>query len=439
MQKILLIFVLCALSGCALGEDHTPISATVITQSPSSTPSLPPTLTPTATITPTSTPTFTPTPTPYEIKKSCVTFRDINPAELIRGGVIIWKPEMGTAFARDYSDPLSKDQPFKKYNLRGWYVSPDYTKIMYVWYYKPLDRSVWIIASPTGQEIWFKVDDDPKFNFFLWFDNERLLATEDFPNFSLLNYLTGEKQKIDLQFPDFAEDAFDFVGGMGWDYPMFLFNPQLTRVLYPAEDDNDPWNYYPVYFYSTETNEILASWKTQNLYGSTPIWDSRGEVVYFAANLEEDEDYTNRDYITDFYSVNMRGEITPITHFGMSMNRNEQQFVIDENYNQGFYLSPDNQWIALWYWGPSRPEPAVYSHLAVLDIKNQTVTDLCIDRKGNTYILWSPDSTQLIVYNESGHWPRPPIEILLIDLPTNTAVRFDLDLIPVAWLKSAKE
>lgn len=252
-----------------------------------------------------------------------------------------------------------------------------------------------------------------------WLDSEHLLIEMSKPDQSrptydeyprtllLLDPSTGETKELLPNFPEIDKGANIEWSGSG----STVYDPRLTRVIYPASVENIGLSYT---LWDISSNQKIM--QSPVALGGRPRWYMDG--TKFLLNGHDGE----------FYLGNRDGEISKITY--LNQESNESFF-----YSIYYSLSPNTKAVALWL-ESLKPKS---THLAILDIENYKMRDLCLMAGYNPtqllytpFPIWSPDSNNLLV--EASNQESGESEVMVIDIESQTAHRIVGSRNPVGWL-----
>lgn len=199
-----------------------------------------------------------------------------------------------------------------------------------------------------------------------------------------------------------------------------LYDPRLTRVVYPKNDDL-------VWLVDVETEVELASARFTD-WGRIPSWSPNGEYLTIL-NREENAD--------EFYLVPKDGgEFQRITNFSQDFG-----FATISEYT----WSPDSNQIAFWLKLEDNGQvDGAQSELAILDIASKQVTRLCIQGiSSNAYDpwtmnhpepVWSPDGRYILFTKwDDANSPRN-YYVLVVDPITGELENISQNTAPIGWM-----
>ena len=210
---------------------------------------------------------------------------------------------------------------------------------------------------------------------------------------------TGEQKNMQLDLPNpYIEE--DIGGRLSW--LKADIDPTLKRVLYNDKDER-------LILWNMDTQKEIASlpFPTDLLAGT---WSPDGKVFAIPTRSSR----SSRSASTELLTINMDG-IVKTTNFNQ-----EYPFVnVDTQPN----WSPDGRYIAYWLKisNTTNASPrALREWLAVTNSATFTTQIYCLssdslDKRG-TNIVWSPDSTQLLVTTSSSNITDEGREAVLVDL-----------------------
>jgi dipeptidyl aminopeptidase/acylaminoacyl peptidase len=244
-----------------------------------------------------------------------------------------------------------------------------------------------------------------------WLDNERLIfKNPQFGSvaFSIINPFTFQRQERTLDLPDlFSEDPDPSSQDIAWGA---VPDSTLTRAAYLRRRVDPVTDWYNLVLWDLETGKELWVLNKGTTKFTEPVWSSDGtQLAAVALNQMED----NYDRL-ELYIVSRDGKV--------------QQWIDIKGYypniNYGkLSWSPNGRYIAFTMKEGDRP-------LLILDTLQKVVLDYCIPGGASqSNVIWSPDSTQLIL-------PRQSEPFIVIDLERGAAAQIvqDANFRPVGWL-----
>lgn len=262
-------------------------------------------------------------------------------------------------------------------------------------------------------------------NLFDWLNNEVLLVRQnrlqkDKHELIAVNPANGEQQFLPANFPNMYSSETLVVWGA-----LTIFNPTLSRVLYPKYEEN---KIAPV-LWDVDNNKEIA-----RITGNyQPKWSPDGEQLLIVANYKP----TDFDH-EDIFLVKLDGSETRVTFFKDHLERNSIHLPA---------WSPDGRHVAFWL---STDMPIETARLAVLNIATSTVDIYCnelipfpfrfgdyntlgyaYDQVNSAPPIWSPDSRYLLIEN----YEQGTSSTYLFDLNNHTITRIAENARPVSWLK----
>jgi hypothetical protein len=291
-------------------------------------------------------------------------------------------------------------------------VSPDGASLVYGHVFDDLTRSL-IVISSDDQVLSTKPWNDEWGFLSGWLDNERVLfrnRTVSPPEvtFTILDPFTFDQMTISPDMPDlFIKDpTSNFIG---WNA---VIDPTLTRIVY-IRQHYDPWE-RDLVLRDLEAGRELWSLEKYSTEFIQPVWSPDGDQLAIVAMNREEDDW-NRFELTISSRDGELNQWVDIQGYYPEVGRGQLSW------------SPNGRYLAFSIWGGGFP-------VLVLDVVNRQLIDYCIPG-GATYsnVIWSPDSTQMII-------PRQEEPFIVVDLERNLAAQIvqDTDLTPVGWLTEEK-
>jgi dipeptidyl aminopeptidase/acylaminoacyl peptidase len=246
-----------------------------------------------------------------------------------------------------------------------------------------------------------------------WLDNERVLfknrtISPPAVTFTILDPFTLVQTTISPDMPDlFIKDpTSNFIG---WNA---VIDPTLTRIVY-IRQHYDPWE-RDLVLRDLEAGRELWSLEKYSTEFIQPVWSPDGDQLAIVAMNREEDDW-NRFELTISSRDGELNQWVDIQGYYPEVGRGQLSW------------SPNGSYLAFSIWAGGFP-------VLILDVENRQLLDYCIPG-GATYsnVIWSPDSTQMII-------PRQEEPFIVVDLERNLAAKIvqDPDLIPVGWLTEEK-
>lgn len=295
-------------------------------------------------------------------------------------------------------------------------VSPHGKRLLYGWVdtsAPPGNMPVWLIVLGSDLEVEATLKDDADR---YWLDDNRLVFIRGIDPYSgiapssleaeVVDLRSGQRQRFTLQVPGY------------WmpDGPVLVFwtallNPALSRYVYPKEGEYRGIS--PV-LVDRERGEVLWSLEPAPIEQVGPQWSPDGSRL--AVAVYDYEAPSEGRFLVYLVDPEGRAELW-VDVLGYYAGQPPLQL----------RWSPDGRYLAIAGVSGERGVPFL-----LLDTVERQLLDYCLP--SNFYgreILWSPDSTQVIV-------PRIGEPAIVLDLKREKAgfvlSHEDTDLIPVAWL-----
>lgn len=404
-----------------------------------------------STETPASTPTILQTPIiTQKISKACVKLDLENKSKVPLKAVVVFhnfsQEFVNTIFLRDLEKPniklIKNTGPIKNF----WGISLDRKYLLYE--YDTLSNDEYYLAMTDASGKPVKEFDnvfpnDPySADYYNWQNNQNIrvvLLSESREGYKasprVYNPFTGDYRVLKTDFPDYVGKDIDW--RLDWfalstghlEGANIVYDPSLTRVLYPKEGEI-------VSLINVESGKELASIHLPN-WGRLPKWSPDGNYLALIGTAKNSDSATEEIYVVPRDG----NEFKRLTYFSNTFN---QSAIADYGW------SPDGKHIAFLIHtdlGDPKTE-GLQSELMVLDVQTGDVTDLCIQGIGAvTHLsdvvlfaslepIWSPDGHQIMI----SQWEAPGDEknrnynVLVVDLPSLTAVKIDENKQPVGWM-----
>jgi WD40-like Beta Propeller Repeat len=282
-----------------------------------------------------------------------------------------------------------------------------------------------VVVNPTGQEIalvsgkdWMEVS--------RWLDNERLLVkhnptnpiTPQITGLTMVNPFTGEQKELSTDFPDLWA-----LGVMyeWWKLTETVFDPNLTRVIYPmmTNDGTD-------IVLENYTNHKIITRLSPAAPTMIPIWSIDGSKFIIANTLGDER--SNQYPLFELFNVTRDGEITQLTNFMSYYTR---------TYITNYRWSPDGRYIVFSLEGWRDDAENADSSWAVLDTQTKEITNYCLAPYKSLFTgpFWSPDSREFIV-EVADRNSADKSQLILVNIMNNSAVQVAENVIPYGWMTS---
>lgn len=289
-----------------------------------------------------------------------------------------------------------------------------------------------IIADRNGDEIVKRPFTD--ISIFRWVKDGLIVWGENGQAF--LNPITNERMELDDEFPNIYSVKYE------WDYA--IYDPTLTRVVYPVLDESRAGSWVEVkkddvtggssFVYKPQLPETYISlWDVQakkeivevsrnsrNLFLPLvkPEWSSDGEQVIIAiVDNNPNKDGSGRKLVSVSKNGLVKTLILMPPDFGMMR----------------FSLSVDQRHLAFWAPDPTDDFQIENLSLNVFDLVTGEITNYCIISPSISFQpIWSPDNRYLVVeLSIDGE----NSEVVVVDIEKNIAVKIADNAMPVGWLK----
>ena len=401
------------------------------------------TIAPSATVAPTKRATGTPlplSPTPSETNTpnippeanlivTCLQVVDEYPDSVVFGGTLViggyqdepttylWNLETGAKIAlpdRAYGD---------------FAVSPDGTRLAFTELGDP-DDWIRIVTAEGQQQSLPRIENWSSIN--QWLDDENLIidhTSETIHSSVILNINSGQAQIFTPNYPNIYLFDVPYRGWGGYAYTVSVFDPMLTRVVYPAIVPGNPSRLNYV-IWDLQSNAMISNLEVTppSVIEHGPVWSPSGNEFIVAYPTREDA----LNYIPDdeLYSINRDGLVTKLTNLSA-------YFTVGVDIRH-YSWSPDGHKVAFWM----QPNPPAGTHddpqmeLAILDLMTQQVTLYCINgdfRDGGWDPIWAQNSQQLLVKSLSAEGTG---QLVILDVAQGIAVRIANDTRPYGWMIS---
>ena len=254
-----------------------------------------------------------------------------------------------------------------------------------------------------------------------WLDNEQIVAYKDWPDnpFEGWPYLTIILNPFSNIQKEFPPDYPNFNTVDVW-YPtsMTIFDPTLTRVIYPARKDHED-DATAFVLWDLQNEQTITSIPAILSYSPQPVWSLDGEFVIIGGLTEPG---SNRDD-HEIYKANRDGMVQILTHF--SDDPPVERF-------RDFALSPNSQLVAFWI-SDTRNKAG---ELAVLNTSTGEIINYCVagdltEQRTSGTPIWSPDGRYLVVEQIVN---KNQSQIIIVDTMMEKGYMILKNQIPVGWM-----
>lgn len=260
-----------------------------------------------------------------------------------------------------------------------------------------------------------------------WLNKNEILMNypyeDDNPVF-LISPFTGTQKKIQPFITDiFHPSDTSFLEWGFYGTHKNVYDPQMTRALYPSSDENGP----NVVLRDLESEIDLASFSTLSTHGNSPTWSLDGEKIAIALNVAPFVSGGDLTFKYEIFVINRNGEKLLTTNFG---DFSETTHILNLSW------SPNGRYIAFWY---TNDKNRLFTNLqlAILDTETLTISRYCVN-SGDDYLryppIWSPASDYLILPYKASE-QEETYSSLLLDISDGKAWIIKLNYEPLGWLK----
>jgi hypothetical protein len=229
-----------------------------------------------------------------------------------------------------------------------------------------------------------------------------------------LHYLTGERQVLLPDYPDFAPNimyGFNKAIRLYFGSANVAYDSLLRYVVYAKFVNNE---YYLV-LWDRETKQELAKIPDSGFFQHLPLWLPDGTAFVAAV--------TNPDgnNLSEWFMVSRDGKIRQLTHFGGGIGLNAS-------------LSPDGHYLAF---AGFQHDPFTRMDLIILDLQTLKAVNTCI-KFDYPSPIWSPDSQYLVVQSWDAEKKQSFVAVVNPNQGWAVKVSNGIRIIPGGWLDSGE-
>jgi hypothetical protein len=402
---------------------------------------------PTATLTPTLS--FTPTPTfPPETNLSvqCLeVLTELPTYSNLDGKIVLNSLLENETILLDISTGRSFSLNEQNEVLHGIVTSTDRKSIAFESHILDSDRQVvkekLVVSSADGERQKELPWEERWEDILTFLDDQRLMIQQresnsigenEYPfSFLAINPFSGERIVMKPNYPGFLDKYYLQIDWDGWEG--FMYSPTLQYVIYPQIIQGDD-EFFTFALWDVIKQQQVASFEDiyrWSIYWSAgtemPRWFHDGSKFGMIANIPRDEKVE-----IELFQISQDGKVEQLTHltpvaglWGLTYSWSPKGDKIAMN----LYTLYDLQYT--WY------DLFDGTHVAVLDLDTQAVTDYCIPIRGVTKVdpIWSPDGNQFLVVDA---YAENHQSVILVDITQGYAVQIAEDMMPMGWLVSEK-
>ena len=371
----------------------------------------------------TATPGFTEVPTTddpgqFHVDEKCPTIEDGIPDGFSMKGTLVLSSSSSNVFMLTPFSGEMVQVEIPDIQLSPGSVSPDGKVLAYatgewkkqLFYLMFSDNRNNILKSIAWDDDWYLIGG--------WINENQLAILAYGQKLELISPYTDQRETIstvEMGFPDFSN--------YNLSRPWVLFSPDMKKAVY-----------------SEFNEEILLEVESKKKlfviprYGYELIeaaWSKDSSTVAIAgqnSNFINDQDPSPVSH-QEIHVLAQEGSEIQVTNFA-------------DSYRSGTLIyhpswSPDGSSVAFWMYDGSIDYP--YYKLAVYHLDSSTATTYCLSRDmfrgihNDWYAapIWSPDSRQVLIESHHGDTDSA---VIVLDIPTNKAVKITEDSQPVGWM-----
>jgi hypothetical protein len=281
----------------------------------------------------------------------------------------------------------------------------------------------WLIVESNDRQQQLKVPLDKQLLYFdahLWLSNQQLVfplfRDEEGPRpMVIINPFTQEQIELVSDYPSLW-----YSGSLSFGYSDVVYDSSLNLVVYPTEITGRSF----IVLWNRQEQIAIAKVEFLTPPINYPIWSPNEMQLALAGLAHYDKKMGNA--IHEWYGINQDGQVTQWTHFG--------DYFESARIGSASW-SPDGEMVAFWL--DVTPSLCPGQQLAILEIKTQQITDLCVSGTPGYDALsppvWSPDNHFIAVQKLDSD----SRQVILVNIEQGWATNIaDGYIWPVGWLKS---
>ena len=305
-------------------------------------------------------------------------------------------------------------------------VSPDRTLLAYrsaiVDASDNISNEELVISDATGQRLKSIPWEEGWVGIPGWLDNHRLVIRHTGldsdenqvlkpATLLLLDPFTGKRQVLKPDFTGIYGTPKAYWDGWGGT----LYDPTLTRVIYPYLGDDDLYTYALWDLQKQKlvtTLEAVFAGPVSVDWAPMPIWSPDGSRLVVTGIAKD----ANGDIVFETYLVTRDGQVEQLT----DLHENKRAEL------EMYSWSPDGRYIAAWLFTDENRERSVMSDLVIVDTQTRHDHRLLYQNRIRTLDrVWSPDGQQLIVTERTGGTDPSTVRyrVILVDLARGFAAQ----------------